>query len=105
MDEQNRISRQKSIVKNSIVEVDQMNRKSRKAYRQWKSESRDARRKSKETALEIFKKGTSPRFNNLILRSQVIFPHFIPLKFKKAGRIFHGGTRETHVTRVTQIDS
>ena len=99
MDEQNRISRQKSIVKNSIVEVDQMNRTSRKAYRQWKNENRDARRKSKETALEIFKKGTGSRFNNRILRSQIIFPHFIPLKFRKAGRIFHSGARETHFLR------
>ena len=74
MDEQNRIFRQKSIVKNSIVEVDQMNRKSQKTYRQWKYENRDARRKSKATALEIFEKGTGQRFNNLILRSQIFFP-------------------------------
>ena len=109
MDEQNRISRQKSKVKNSIVEVDQMNRKSRKAYRQWKSESRDARRKSKETALEIFKKGTSPRINksinNRFLRSQIFFPYFISLRLRKAGRIFLCGARETLVTRVTQSES
>ena len=88
MDEQNRILRQKSIVKNSIAEVDQMNRKFRKTYREWRYENRDARRKSKVTASEIFKKGTGPRFNNLILRSQIFFPYFIPLRFRKEGVFF-----------------
>ena len=106
MDEQNRILRQKSKVKNSIVEVDQMNRKFRKTYRQWKYGNRDARRKSKETASEIFKKGTGPRFNNLILRSQIFFHYyFILLRSKQPGRIFLGGARETHDTRVTISDS
>ena len=29
----------------------------------------------------------------------------LPFIFRKAGRIFRGGARETHVTRVTQSDS